>query len=618
MGLAVGTCTGSDPMLVRNVRSTGPVVRVAEMPSRVRRRDGGLRHVVTVLLMLITAKVVSTDNVSAADDAGLRSYLLEGDASRHVSSPGDDAALLNVNPQQFGAVRGLGATKALRRGEVAVWVPERLSLSTRTSSMPAQVLNRFVPRPEHGLRTVNLAAILLFEASLGNASKFYQHIGSFPKDTPRNSATWSSSQKAVFGSVVGMQGSDCDVHLPVFVQNLLAVADKNPGQLAAVLQMPLGQWTVWNSTELRRQTQWACAMAISRNFGGSLYPMLDMANHNTRAVWGEGTISIDFSPSCVPQLLQCFPRPGVLTRSNGQAVRPLRCVQSVRKRCISSDAMDGEGRGIVALQEFDAGEQIFDNYGQQSNLKLLFQWGFIDESNEAGTDAIFDWRSVSFIWEDYHHQSEWMSLSTIPALAHCARLFDKLSIVQAGASTLPDLRLNLNQTAAPHGFNVPAIDCIRILVQNFTSESELKEELSRGSLYPRPLQWSNPETDGVVLGMEGATSGDDLPGCGDASDGMRSQVDRRVLQIVAASCTKIADRIAAAQVLPAYASVYDEVLQDVEQPGASLQTSKHIIHWIQMELNAANACVSVITEWLSESNPINAQASCLGSKLVTQ
>jgi hypothetical protein len=572
--------------------------------------SGGL--LLVTALMSVAAKRVSAPSAEAEAEAGMRLWLLEGATSQHVSSSGTEGVLLNVNTQYFETERGLGATKALRRGDVAVWVPGRFSLNTRTSSIPAQVLNRFVPHPELGLRTVQLAATLLYEASLGNASKFYQHIQSFPEHTPRNSATWSSSQKALFSSVTGMQGSDCDVHLPVFVQNLLRVADDSPAQLAVELQLPLEQWSTWTSTELQRRTQWACAMAISRNFGGSLYPMLDMANHNTRAVWGEDTISIDFSPSCVPQLLQCLPRPSVLSRSTGRTVRALRCVESVRKSCTSSDAAGNLGHGIVALRDFKAGEQVFDNYGHQSNLKLLFQWGFVDELNVAGTDAIFDWRSVSHIWED-NDQLEWMSQSNITGVAHCVKMFNRLTLIQAGSSTLPNLRLNLNQTAAPHGFDAPSIDCIRLLVQNFTSESAFKEVIARGSLYQWPLPSTEAGTEGAVLGVEGKTISGELPGCVDAPDGPRSQVDRKVLQMVAATCSEIADRFAAGQTSPTHASVHEQVLQDAEQLGASFQTSQQIIRWIQMELHAANACTRKITEWLREGNHAETHERCLAS-----
>ena len=590
-------------------RAQNQAVRRVRMHGRIggrRVRAGGA--LATLLLVVASNWVSCTDESTDRTASGLRRWLLERDGSRSAPPTG---VLLNVGVQHYEQGRGLSATKALRRGEVAAWVPEHFALSTETTSLPAQVLNRFLPRPQYGPRTVQLAAILLFESSLGQSSEFYQHIKSLPAHTPGNSATWSRSQKTLFNSVTGMQGSDCEAHLPLFVHNLLKSADEHQQQLALELQTPVALWSSWNSSELQVRSQWACAMAISRNFGGSLYPMLDMANHNPRAVWGEDIVSIDFSPSCVPKMLECFPaRAGVLSRSKGPLVPPLRCVESVRKSCLTnSDSLDGVGQGFVALRDFEAGEQILDNYGMQSNLKLLFQWGFVDEGNLGGSDAILDWRTVSYLWEEHHHQWAWMSRSVTPAIAQCVKLFDRLSLVRAGTSTLPELRLSLNQTA-PHGFNAPAIDCIRILAQNFASEAELTHELARGSLYRWPLEPPHRAETEAVVSEPGERHTAAVPECGDSSAGPRAQADCKVLEMVLAACTEIADRLESAAASPAYARVHEQVLQGVEHPAASLHTSKQIIRWIEMENHAAKACAREISERMREGAQVDAHERC--------
>lgn len=543
--------------------------------------------------------------------SGVGAWLLESEGYHdRPTAPGkDNSVLLNVGVQLYEEGRGLGTTKVLRRGDVAAWVPEQFALNVKTSSMPVDVLDRFANHAQQGRRTIHLAAILLFESAFGNSSRFYQLLEALPTKPEDNSATWSMSQQMLFSSVTGMEGSNCEVHLPKFVQKMMELQQQRV--LPDAMLTPVKQWSSWNSTTLQRRSQWACSMAISRNFASgsvaSLYPMLDMANHNASAVWGEETIAFDFSPTCVPEILKCISAStGGIRRATAGVVSSRRCFQSVRNRCMTDDAPGVFGNGFVALREFQPGEQIFDNYGQQSNLRLLFQWGFIDAANMAGSDAIFDWRAVSYLWEDENYQWKWMSQSQNAIVSRCAELFDKLTVRQTASHVLPELRLNLNSTAAPHGFNTFTIDCIRILAQNFTSESELYHEIALGTMYLwepglhtlEKVDRRSGETFKCVqhkcvpVRKDGGHQYDNVAG-------LRHQFDIKLLRTVLATCTEIADRFNSVVNTPAYANVHEQVEQveeDAEQSETKLHISKQLIHWIALEQRAANACVREITE----------------------
>ena len=323
--------------------------------------------------------------LSPAEAASRLGPWLTEESSRSASVQPD--VLLNVDIQNYAAHgRGLGTTRPVQRGEILAWLPQELSLNIRTSSMPVALkdaLEHYTHHPQGRLDVVRLAAVLIFEQSRGSASQFYVALKALPPRPPINSATWSNTQKTLFSSFVGMYGSECEVHLPGLLVALAQGFRKNAtdpaggtGSEASDVQSLVEQWAVLGNAGLRQRTQWACAMAISRNFRGSFYPMMDMANHNTSASWGQDLVGFDFSPDCVPAMLECFPSTGGgARRVHGRVAAPDQCMESVRNTCHSTQHPGVFGRGYVALRDYDAGEQIFDFYGRQSNLKLLFQWG---------------------------------------------------------------------------------------------------------------------------------------------------------------------------------------------------------------------------------------------------
>ena len=43
---------------------------------------------------------------------------------------------------------------------------------------------------------------------------------------------------------------------------------------------------------------------------------------------------------------------------------------------------------------------------------------------------------------------------------------------------------------------------------------------------------------------------------------------------------------------------HEQMLQSARHPGANVQISKEIIHWIEMEQRAASACVREVRQWI--------------------
>jgi hypothetical protein len=228
--------------------------------------------------------------------------------------------------------------------------------------------------------------------------------------------------------------------------------------------------------------------------------------------------------------------------------------------------------------------------------------GFVDDSNMIGSDVLFEWGSVKYLWEEDLHsrQWEWMTQSKSATIAACVTLFDQFSMTQKEGSR--ELRLNLNQTAAPSGFSTHAIDCVRLLAQNFSSEADLNHELERrntslqlwltGSavaadlLPPDKDQQMCSELDGV----EGAMAGPS-----------RTEADRRVLNIVLEKCTEIADRLKSSELIPAHDEVRKQVSEGAELPGARLEVSEQLLQWIGLEVRAASACAAEIQAKLARS-----------------
>jgi len=75
-------------------------------------------------------------------------------------------------------------------------------------------------------------------------------------------------------------------------------------------------------------------MAVSRNFAGELYPVMDMANHAADA-------------------------------AHGLNVRPIRW-------SIGADGALQDGRGFISTRDIKAGEELREHYTTRTNLELVY------------------------------------------------------------------------------------------------------------------------------------------------------------------------------------------------------------------------------------------------------
>ena len=434
------------------------------------------------------------DVSAAATTARMMAWLVSNDDEQMALAPRNVLQLrMNVNVSVFeGQGRGLAAAVPVKRGELFSWVPKKYALNLETSALPPALKAALIEStndPSKLLEILELAAVLIFEAGLGNSSWFEPYVSALPKLPPRNAATWradgeytSSShhnfmprdvserscvvtEKQLYVAFTGMRGSNCANVLPDLLQSLAPHLDADLDDRAkdakgGVSRIPHKQlqdiserWSQGRqNTQLVKQTQWACSLATSRNMGGSLYPMVDMANHNPAAVWGTDTVGFDFNPDCVPTMLNCLPEwtGEGLQRSARGVITPDTCAGSVRTSCTARDLSSANsGRGTVALRDYAAGEQVYDFYGKQSNLHLLAQWGVTVDDNMIGSEALFDWSTVKYLWEEnVHRQWEWMARS--PVLAGCTAIFDALSMSERPKMAPQYFRLALNLTAFPH------------------------------------------------------------------------------------------------------------------------------------------------------------------------
>ena len=48
----------------------------------------------------------------------------------------------------------------------------------------------------------------------------------------------------------------------------------------------------------------ACAIALSRDHRGSLFPLFDMANHDPHGRFGKDTMRFSFSPDCMDRMME--------------------------------------------------------------------------------------------------------------------------------------------------------------------------------------------------------------------------------------------------------------------------------------------------------------------------
>jgi hypothetical protein len=259
---------------------------------------------------------------------------------------------VTIGDTEFG--RGLVLKRDVPKDGLLLFVPQAKALSLESCAMaPAhkQVLRSLVREQD---KYVLVALALLYEHSLGAASRFAPYVDSLPREPPRNLFSWSRDQIELG---MGLLGADkvpeTAAHCPADVKRALAeLAAKESGWFDKLT------WATDVSDEL---AAWVCSMAFSRNFNGELMPLVDMANHKFRVQTGDESLAVTFDPSCLP------PSSGKQkSREEWAAV----------KDC--ADRTAGAGMGFMSTRNWKEGEQVTDFYGWHGNIYMLMIYGFAE------------------------------------------------------------------------------------------------------------------------------------------------------------------------------------------------------------------------------------------------
>jgi hypothetical protein len=202
---------------------------------------------------------------AGADAEGREAALLAWVGSDGFESP------VTIGETEFG--RGLVLTRDVPKDSMLLFVPQDKALSLESCTMaPAykQAL-RLAAEQQNKLAAVRnyvlVALALLYERSLGAASRFAPYVNTLPQEPPRNLFSWSSDQ---IDLAIGLLGADkvpkTAARCPDDVRQALAdLAAKESGWFDKLT------WATDVSDDL---AAWACSMAFSRNFNGELMPLV--------------------------------------------------------------------------------------------------------------------------------------------------------------------------------------------------------------------------------------------------------------------------------------------------------------------------------------------------------
>ena len=121
----------------------------------------------------------------------MMAWLASNDDERMALAPRNVLQLrMNVNVSVFeGQGRGLAAAVPVKRGELFSWVPKKYALNLETSALPPALKAALIEStndPSKLLEILELAAVLIFEAGLGNSSWFepVRALRQRPPETP--------------------------------------------------------------------------------------------------------------------------------------------------------------------------------------------------------------------------------------------------------------------------------------------------------------------------------------------------------------------------------------------------------------------------------------------------
>ena len=297
----------------------------------------GLRGVLVALLLLRRLLITA-----ARDDGAEAEQRLLQWAAEAPGWIGRSLALTRRPSHRVGEhdpVRGLVVTEDVPKDTVVLYAPESLKLTLDTCTMPHHDRTKMQRYNQY----VRSAISILHEKQSGrDGSRFYPYVASLPELPPRNMFYMPASElKAALAEDATISEV---VRCPQQVKQALrrvrtdatGILSLAASAIEAMQHFFFGSHTETNASVARiwannisdSEMQWACAMAISRNFNGELYPVADMLNHAE---------DVD----------------------HGLNVRPIRDV-------IGADGARQDGRGFITTRDIKAGEELRERYAFSS------------------------------------------------------------------------------------------------------------------------------------------------------------------------------------------------------------------------------------------------------------
>ena len=359
----------------------------------------------------------------------------------HVDGDGDalltwaaetDGFVVNVEVADFPEGRGLAAKRAIRPGEVLLFIPDgHILRPDRQPDLVARTGSSGNPSNE-GSNCATMATRLLQEAIRGERSLYSHYIRALPPTSalPANLPTLSGPVIPLLRSFVAELADEPSVRLGQLVADGLSCAD------AVVQRMDV-------PTEL---AVWACSMALSRKFrsesGSEMWPIADLLNHNPDTNLAQSTR---------------------VTSLNGQS-----------------------GGGLRAVRKYLKGEQVFDYYGQAPNLLLLCQYGFTTNENTLGTPTVLTTAKLSPEVRE-PQSAPWMHnkpKSDAQAFLGACGNFLQMKDRQNGAQSLRRKAITSLKVNSSFGFEPIGLDCSRIGRYGFGSMRDFTASLASRMFTP--------------------------------------------------------------------------------------------------------------------------------------
>jgi hypothetical protein len=209
-------------------------------------------------------------SVDTAKGAALLQWVAEGGGSH-----------LPVEIAETAHGRGLVLTRDTPPDTLLLFVPRDKALSLQSSAMPGpqkdalKAAGTALPIGAAN-QYVLIALALLYEQSLGTSSRFGPYVGSLPTTPPSNMFSWNQDQLKAALSVLEDKMTTAATLCPGEVTQLLNhLAESHTG--GGWFSSSAAESAAWAKDVTDERKRWACSIAFSRNFNGTLMPVADMA-----------------------------------------------------------------------------------------------------------------------------------------------------------------------------------------------------------------------------------------------------------------------------------------------------------------------------------------------------